>query len=517
MKPFPGFAFFLLILLRLTQPAYSQSSTLRFEQLTEKDGLSDTGVVSILQDRDGFMWFGTNYGLNKYDGYNFTVFQHDPNNPAQTMKGVLTRAIHEDKEGNLWVTTQGGGGLNKIDKPTGSITTFLNRLGSAFGSLYEDRQGFLWIGSGGTSERLVRFNPKTEDYIQFTNITGKVVAEDASGRFWMFVAGRLRTFLLNRRSGKYTLNPDHLFTDTTLIFSSAHMDQDGMLWIGTRNKGLFTLNTNASPLQLRPYNPGGLVNQSININGIYEDADGFLWLATTEGLQRINKKTNEVITYRSDPALPGTLSSNNILCVYKDREGVLWVGTNNGINKAIAHPKPFKVHQVNVTPLAVSLPENYIKTIVEDRTGIVWLGNLQKGLYQFNPQSLQIKHIDANPADPGSLSSEGVGMIYEDRSGSLWVSTREALHRLNRARGKFFRYPTEGAVIAMDEDSKGRVWIACNRSIIFSQSVIALAYLDSATQQFRYYYPGKSDTGLNNIYGISDIMASRTGDIWVTT
>ncbi|MDP3244267.1 MAG: two-component regulator propeller domain-containing protein, partial [bacterium] len=344
MKPFPGFAFFLLMLLRLTQPAYSQSSALSFEHLTEEDGLSNNSVGSILQDREGFMWFGTLYGLNKYDGYNFTVFQHDPNNPVHTLRGTTPRDIHEDKEGNLWMTSGGGGGFNKINKHTGSITTFLDRLGPVFGSLYEDRQGFLWIGPNGIIGRLVRFNPKTEEYIQFTNITGsgRVVAEDASGRFWQLRQRRLRTFQLNRHSGKYTLNPDHLFTDTTLIFSSARMDQDGMLWIGTRNKGLFTLNTNASPLQLRPYNPspnrhgralpngssgqaGGRVNQTIN--DIYEDADGYLWLATTQGLQRINKKTNEVITYRSDPALPGTLSSNNILCVYKDREGVLWVGT----------------------------------------------------------------------------------------------------------------------------------------------------------------------------------------------
>ncbi|MDP1795747.1 MAG: two-component regulator propeller domain-containing protein, partial [Daejeonella sp.] len=552
MKYLPSFAFFLLLLLRLTQPAYSQSSTLSFERLTEEDGLSNNNVPSILQDREGFMWFGTFYGLNKYDGYNFTVFKHDPNNPAHSVRGTGSRTIHEDKEGNLWVATSEGGGLNKIDKRTGSIITFLDHLGPNFGSLFEDRQGFLWIGSIGISGKLVRFNPKTEEYIQFTNITGSVVAEDASGRFWMLEQRRLRTFEFNRRSGKYTLNPDNLFADTTLNFTSAHMDKDGMLWIGTSNKGLFTLNTNASPMQLRPYNPsptgsspsdlviragpsepgraggraggpvqrgnpGGQVNQNITLNGIYEDADGYLWLATTEGLQRINKKTNEVITYRSDPAIPGTLNSNNIYSVYKDREGVLWVGTVNGINKAIAQPKPFKVHQVNVSTLAQSLPENYIRTIVEDRAGIVWLGSLQKGLYQFNPQSLQIKHIDAKPADPGSLSSEGVGIIYEDRSGRLWVSTKEALHRLDRARGKFIRYPTEGIVIAMDEEKGGKIWIGFGTPRIGEGGVTGIAYLDSATQKFRYYYRGNSDAGLNNAYGIWDIMASRTGDIWVTT
>jgi len=515
MKSIPGFALFLILLLRLTQPAYSQSSTLRFEHLSEKDGLSNNAVPRILQDREGFMWFGTTYGLNKYDGYNFTVFRHDPNNPTNSVRGLGSRTIHEDKEGNLWSATMEGGGLNKIDKRTGSIITYLEHLAPNFGTLFEDRQGFLWIGSIGISGKLVRFNPKTEKYIQFTNITGSVVAEDASGRFWMLEPGRLRTFEFNGRSGKYTLNPDHLFADTTFVFTSAHLDKDGMLWIGTRNKGLFTLNTNTSPLQLKPYNPGGHVNQTIVLNGIYEDTDGYLWLATTQGLQRINKKTKEVITYRSDPAVPGTLSSNFINSVYKDREGVLWVGTSNGINKAIAHPKPFKVHQVKVSTLAQNLPENSVRTILEDRYGIVWFGNTT-GLYQFNPKSQQIKHIDAKPADPGSLSSEGVGKIFEDRSGRLWVSTREALHRLDRATGKFIRYPTEGYVIAMDEDQGGKIWIAYDAFVGLGRGVFGIAYLDSATQKFKYYR-GNSDAGFNNAYGISDIMVSRTGDIWVTT
>ncbi len=489
---------------------HAQAPTLRFEHLTEKQGLSDNRVYCILQDREGFMWFGTAYGLNRYDGNNFTVFKHDPNNPAHTMQGASISFVHEDQKGNLWVANQGGGGLNKVDKRTGTVKPFPNPDATIFTSLHVDRQGLFWFG---TRKGLVLFNPNTEKFIHYTNpdAAALAVAEDPSGRIWTFGTG---IFHFDRHTGKYTRLPQHLYADSTVTadyyFTAAHLDKQGILWIGTRSKAVVTVDTKANPLQLIPYNPGGLINQTINT--IYEEADGFLWLATTEGLQRIDKKTNTVTTYHSDPALPGTLSSNSVQRVYKDRQGTLWVGTNNGIHKAVAHQKPFHPHQVKITASPVLLPENSISTIVDDRMGMVWLGNGQTGLYQFNPHSGQFTHIKANPADPGSLSSEGVGALYEDRLGRLWVSTREALHRRDPVTGKFIRYPTKFPVIALDEDSSGKLWTAGTTGTLKG----AIAYLDSATRQFRYYYRADDDTGLNGTQ-LYSLMASRIGDIWVAT
>ncbi len=487
---------------------HAQAPTLRFEHLTEKHGLSENRVTCILQDREGFMWFGTNYGLNKYDGYNFTAFKYDPNDPAHTMQGHAPQLIHEDQESNLWVAAYGGGGLNKINKRTGSVKAFANPTAIIFSSLHVDRQGFFWFG---TERGLVRFNPNTEKFIRYSNADAATlaVAEDSSGRVWTFGTG---ISYFERHTGKYTRLPQRLFADSTFSFSAAHLDKQGLLWIGTKGKGLFTLDTKASLLQLTPYNPGGLVNQNINNKGIYEDADGVIWLATTEGLQRIDRQTKAVTTYRSDPALPGTLSNNNVRCVYKDRQGTLWVGTDNGINKVVAHRKPFSAHQVQITSSPVLLPENWIATIVVDRIGMVWLGNEQTGLYQFNPRSRQFTHVEANPADPGSLSSEGVRAIYEDRSGRLWVSTREALHQRDGATGKFIRYPTKFPVIALDEDPSGTLWTAGRANSLNG----AIAYLDSATRQFRYYYQADNGKGLNDPE-VYNLMASRTGDIWAST
>lgn len=506
MKHLYKYVFSLIFIQCLCESNFTQSQHLKFEHLSTNNGLSNKELTRILQDREGFMWFGTGYGLNKYNGYDFTVFKHDPKNPSHSIQGSGERVIHEDKQGDLWVVTWGGGGLNKIDKRTGRITPYPDHLNTTFLCLYEDQQGIFWIGTG---KGLVKFNPKTKKFTLFNNTDyANVVLEDASGKLWAF--GK-NIFQFDRNTGKFSLVLQQVITDSSYSLSSALLDKEGVFWIGTKGKGLFKLNTKNKFYHLLPYNPGGLVNQTINDNGIYEDSENFLWLATTEGLQRIDRKSSEVITYRSNPILPGTLSSNNIQSVYKGQDGTLWVGTDNGINKAIAQVKPFHKYQVSVTTLPVRLKENQIQTIVQDYTGIVWLGG-PKGLYKFNPATLQIKHVDANPANSGSLTSEGVKTIYEDRMGQLWVSTKEALHRLNRRTGKFVRYATDFQVIAVDETPDGILWIATR----LDQWHGAIAYLDAVTDKFRYYYPANNNHGLNNS-NLSALIASRTGDIWVGT
>ncbi|MBA2762022.1 MAG: hypothetical protein H0U39_08725, partial [Segetibacter sp.] len=490
----------------MLQATYGQSPDLRFKHLSDKDGLSHNILTSILQDREGFLWFGTQYGLNKYDGYNFKVFKYDPTNPNHTMRGAGPRAIQEDQEGNLWVATGGGGGLNKINKTTGEVTSYdidKERSGSLT-SIYRDREGILWIGTG---KGLIKFNPKTKEFIGYTtNSPTLAVAEDSSGRIWAF--GR-RIYYLDRSTGKQLLF-SHPFIN--VLINSAHLDDDGVLWLGTRSKGLFKLETKSSSFTLTPYNPNGQIKKNINARGIYQDGNDIIWLATMEGLQRINKRTDEVTTYRSDTNDLRSLSSNNIQCVYRDREGNLWVGSDNGVDKAIAYAKPFNTYQAHTTAIPVRLPENKVITVVEDSKRIIWFGNGTTGLYQFNTQNLKTTHIEVNKNDSGSLSSEGVRTIYEDKNGNIWVSTKEALHKFNRLKRKFTRYRTQFPVFAIDEDNVGNLWVACRSD----PGRGAIACLNLNTGRFKYYFTSDTDTGLNDP-ALYAILASRTGDIWIGT
>lgn len=188
MKAFSR-TWWLRLLMLLPAPAISFAQAhppLRFEQLTVKEGLSHSFVTCALQDRDGFMWFGTRYGLNKYDGYTFTTFQSDPNDPAHSLQHNYIKTLHEDQAGRLWVTTQGGG-LHEVNKRTGKITAYAllplrDNPANTLYSFYEDRRGLFWLGS---TAGFLRFNPRTKQFTKFFHPKLiQVRGEDAAGQLW---------------------------------------------------------------------------------------------------------------------------------------------------------------------------------------------------------------------------------------------------------------------------------------------------------------------------------------------
>ena len=524
MKLFRSFPpLFLLLFFGFARPVLAQTGDFRFKHLTTQQGLSQNSVWSICQDREGFMWFGTIDGLNRYDGYTFTVLKPDPRDPAHTLHHNIISDIHEDRQGRLWVTTFGGG-LHQVNKQTNQVTRYGIKptstvLWNVLSYIYEDRAGMLWIcGLGG----IARFDPQTKQFTLFSPSAKRVlissVAEDAAGRLW--VGGGGDVYQLDRQTGKFT----SVALDSSLVGQligaiTLFIDQKGILWVGTRGEGLFRLDTRQPSSRFARYNPGGLINQSIRFNGITEDAKGHLWLATTKGLQRIDTQRGQVRNFDSNPSQPGSLSQQFVSAVYHERNGTLWLGTDTGINKAETNAKRFRAYQVIPTPSSVVLNKNHIRTLLEDHTGTVWLGSagndvsggFSNGLFRQDAKSGQITPLPANPADPSSLSSDRVWSVYEDRKNQLWVGTQEALHRLDAKTGKFTRYPSEIPVQCIAEDPSGKLWIGGG----WDSREGGIGSLDPVQGQFTYY---KSDptgsTGPKN-KDVWDIMASRTGDIWV--
>jgi ligand-binding sensor domain-containing protein len=384
---------------------------LGFEHISEQDGLSHNRILSIHQDREGFIWFGTWEGLNRFDGYTFTVFQPDPDKTLETLSHNVISDMAEDKNGLLWLATRGGG-LNHIDKRSGKVTTYLldsigDHYWNALVDIFEDCRGDLWIsGAGG----LARFDLSSRTFTRYPSPEEETmivsVTEDPLGRLWAASTGKLYHF--DRITGKFI--PFSLGSFSAVQFTALHIDKDGILWVGTNGEGLFRLDTRSPSPQLSPYNPGGLINKIINgtLGKLYEDNSGILWLTTTSGLQRIDKKTDQVLTFRSDPLYPGSLSNNTVESVLMDNSGHLWVGTTNGINKWTANTKDFRSFQIKPAPQLFHLDENNITNLVEDEMGIIWLGNSGKtkdskipggGLFQFDPKLNEIRNIDLGLAD----------------------------------------------------------------------------------------------------------------------
>ncbi|MDB5240527.1 MAG: transcriptional regulator [Spirosoma sp.] len=488
----------------------------QFEHLSVKDGLSNNSVTDILQDSEGFLWFGTPDGLNKYDGYTFTVLQQDPNKPDSSLRSNSITAIYEDHSGKLWVTTErgiiaGGGGLHQVDKKTGTATPVPMKVPSEewkqTRGICEDHERIFWIGSWAG---LIRYNPQTGEYKGYPSPKKKLsilcVIEDTQNQIWVGTPNGLYQF--NRRSGQFALVPlQSVPADQQPRVITLHEDKMGNLWVGTGHDGLLRINTKDRTARLVPYVARQPVNQHLLRNAIYDSQDGHLWLGTTQGLQQIDTRTGEVVTYRGNPGLQSGLNSDRIQAIYRDGAGTLWVGTDQGINKQVGLSPLFTSIQLVPAPASSPAPENSISALFQDHTGIIWIGCANKKLYKYDPQTGQTTFVPIDPENPDNpAEAYRVETVYEDRSRRLWVSTRSALLQMNRLTGTFIRYPARITHIqTFDEDASGLLWLG---------GINGAARFNPKNGQFRYYFSTIKDTTDGRGF-VEHVMISRTGDIWM--
>jgi signal transduction histidine kinase/ligand-binding sensor domain-containing protein/DNA-binding response OmpR family regulator len=535
-----------IVLMFISDRNLAETSPIRFTHLSTQQGLSNNFISSICQDREGFLWFGTADGLNKFDGYQFTKFQFDPRAGSNTLKHTIITDVHQDHKGRLWVATMGGG-LHQVDNRTGKVTVYNHPLKLSYYwdvifNLFEDRQGILWLG---TPLGLLRFDPVTKNFTKYPmERVNHIIGQSANGDLLVEVKSRGKLFRFNRQSGRFSPiliqlpklrhNPKvwrraasgRQFAlpyqrDKPVSPYAFLLDKGGQLWIGTEGDGLFWAKMTGDTLRPVAYNPKGLVYQAIYESGLYEDNAGFLWVCSPDGLQRIHPETHELVNYQSDGIQPGSLSSNDVHAILRDRTGNIWIGTDNGVDQLLAHPKPFQTYPARIPQNQVRLPAHNFQAVLQDHTGTIWLGSIQKGLYRWVPSNQKLEHIPANPSDPNRLASDGVSTLFEDRAGQVWVSTKEALHLLDRVRGTFTRFPTQVPAMCIDQGADGRLWIGGSVGLKG-----AIGCLDLATGKFRYYTRDvlrpKSEATLTpnrtlSHFLILDVLASRTGTIWIAT
>ncbi|QJD79489.1 ligand-binding sensor domain-containing protein [Spirosoma rhododendri] len=375
----------------LRQPPPGQSplgqSPLRFEHLSTAQGLSSNTIFSIYQDRDGFMWFGTGDGLNRYDGYTFTVYKPDPADPNNHMAHNNIWDMLESRSGEIWFVTPGGG-LHRLDKRTGRVNFFrVERAGSGQVAAYdicytliEDRQGYLWIGSEGG---LARFNPRTKQY----RLYSVPVARGADGRVWSIQEDRFGTlwvgtatglFTMNRQTGKFSpfyFGPDPAKPQPRI--ESMYLAADNSLWLAAFNDGLYQLRPGKKPSPgrdeaLTTYAPTGrkyLPNREIMPKGLGENEHHDLMVGTLSGLVQLDPASGKTITYRPNPSIPGSLSHEVVWALLADRRGSFWIGSANGIDHYSTLTPRFEFYQPIPDHNATPRVENNITMLSADRRG----------------------------------------------------------------------------------------------------------------------------------------------------
>jgi two-component system sensor histidine kinase ChiS len=514
---------------------YGQKRYIDFEHISVEHGLSASTVQCIFQDSQGFLWIGTEDGLNKYNGYDLQVYKRETSN-ANSLSNNSIRTISEDRSGVLWFGTFGGG-LNRFDPRTETFTHYqqdparANSLSNNYVlSLVESSPGVLWIGTLGGG--LDRFEPQSQTFTHYRHDPANPgslchdeignIYKDKTGILWIGTYGggmdkfdpQAGTFSHYRHEPG---NPNSLCHNQVLTIL---LDRSGILWIGTYGGGMDRFDPTSGTFShygFDPQNPNGLSNNEVR--AIFQDQAGLFWIGTASGLNTFDPRSGAFTHYRPDPLNPGSLSSDEIRVICQDRFGVVWIGTVlGGINKFNIEKQRF-THYRSFGHAPHTFSSNRVMAIHEDRKGIVWLGTYG-GLNKFDRTRETSIHYQHDPHNPASLSNDRVMSIYEDPSGALWIGTLGGLNIFYPQREVFTRYLIDPGdlntiserITSIVEDRWGYLWVG---------TVDGLNQLDRGTRDKRFKFtrykniPGDPTSLSHNL--VYTILQDHSGDLWIGT
>ncbi len=529
--------------LALPSPARAAPFTPRFFHLTTADGLSHNIVRAVVQDPQGFLWFGTQDGLNRYDGATFTVYRHLRSDPHSLAHNTV-QALAVDSSGTLWVGTVGG--LDRYDRDTSGFVHY-PEIAESVTIIYEGCSGgtaalcpYLWVGTAGSGlfrydRQNDRFEPFAADRLPDTHILS--LYQDPDGTLWVGTEyGGLWGLAPGDREGRpHSLPHDRV---TAIL-----RDRTGILWVGTGAYqepdvgGLAALDPGTGESAIRPFTlyAQGLTHR--HITAILEDRAGtgeaslrpYLWVGTEEGLAILDRTTGRFTLHRHDPLDPYSLVNDRIYTLYEDRTGILWVGTDGGVSRYVPEKNRFALYRHNPQdPNSLGAPR--VGAVLKDRDGVLWVGLHSGGLDRIDPTGA-VTHYRHDPDDPHSLGHNHVTAMYQDPSGAIWVGTSAGLDRLDPGTGAaalrpYFAHYTHnpadpyslgpGAVKVIYGDRSGALWVG-------TEEPGTLSRLDPGTgaaalRPFTVYrYDPANPDGFPNTYGVRAILEDREGFLWLST
>ena len=538
---------------------------IRFTRLSTDEGLSQTRVIQIVQDNQGFMWFGSQYGINRYDGYKFKVFKHEPGR-TNSLSGVFISSLFKDRSGTLWVGCDDF--LDKFDPVTEIFTHYHIDTGGAQGEIVpvthisQDHADMLWLS---TLRGLLRFDPSTGQTLRYhhdphnpfslSSDEVKQTGEDRTGTFWVVTSEGLDAF--DRNTGKVTLHiPIHDHSEM-----SFYEDRSGVFWIvHVTGGGIEVFNRKTNTLTHYSFHEGRASDAlPTGVMAMLEDRDGTLWFATLgNGLLKFDRKGQKFIRYRNDPANPDSLGQDDVATLFQDREGniwaglhmmpptrfatrpplfekfrnepgntnsmigtmvnsiyedsrgILWIGSTDALNRVDRNSGRYTFYRTwgpGVRPRPTS--------IIEDRSGFLWVGTGGLGLIRYDPKTGMFKQFRHRPSDPFSLSSDNVSQLLIDHAGRLWVTTFDGLNRFDPATSRFSVYKPDprGPAhidISVNEDPQGVLWVGTHSS--------GLERFDPAIERFTasYRHNTNDPASLSN-NRVNAVYVDRSGAMWVGT
>lgn len=532
---------------------------LKFDRLPADSGLSQTRAAQVLQDDQGFLWFGTQHGLSRYDGYAFKVYVNQPGQP-DSLGGVFVYALFKDREGALWVATD-----QSLDRYDAATETFrhlrLDAPQPVVTHISQDSSGLLWLS---TASGLIRLDPQTGAQRRYTHDDGipdslsssdvKSSGEDRQGAFWVATAAGLDRFDPETGTVRW-----HVPLPVPVREFSFHEDRQGVFWVafGTGN-GLAILDRQTRRLQRISFRESESAADALTgVFAVLEAQDGTLWFATMgSGLLKLDRPARRFVRYRWHAGQPSSIAENRVIALAQDRDGVIWVGLHAlPPNRVIPEPSPFQAHLPGLAE-PEGMAEHLVNSVFEDDEGRLWMGaggalrewdrssgavkvhrldgaersleilaiadagdgwlwvgTLGNGLFRFQRRTGEVQHFVSRPRDPRSLGSNTVTRLLKDRRGLWWLATWKGLWRFDPKDGSFRGYrrdPTASAeaYFSLAEAPDGRIWLG---------STTGLYRFDPQTGDFETYrhVPQRQDTLSNDT--VNAVYVDHAGTLWVAT
>ncbi|MFT3822780.1 MAG: two-component regulator propeller domain-containing protein [Chitinophagaceae bacterium] len=451
-----------------------------FERLSAEDGLSQNSVLAITQDHQGFMWFGTRFGLNRYDARRFMVYR--ANNAVDgNLSNSYILSLLSDSRNELWVGTRNGLNRYHPENDTFEKIAFEKKPGKDvyINWLFEDRQKRIWAAANGSvymvrdvnKPLLTLFDPLANAQLGMTY----VVFEDSKGITW--IGAETGLYRLTPAGNSFDIkiykhdpkDPNSLADNNITCVAE---DKKGNLWIGTLNGGLHRFDQLKEAF-IHYHHSGTNTLLSDHVRKILPDNNDQLWIGTQEGISVFNINTQQFKNYANEPGNTASLSQNSVHSLFMDNAGTIWAGTFfGGVNNYSPYFNHFDVFNNNSD--AFRLNNNVISSVVEDRARNLWIGTEGGGLNYCDLKTGKVTYLINDPARQNSLGSNLIKVIYKDKDNDIWIGTHGGgLNRVNYSSNgiSFTRYTYDAVygdapgleITSVLQDSKGILWVGTER------------------------------------------------------
>jgi two-component sensor histidine kinase/ligand-binding sensor domain-containing protein len=552
---------------------------IEFEQFSLKDGLSQATVNDIFQDSRGFLWFGTDDGLNKYDGYQFTIYRNTPED-SLSISDNSVHSITEDNLGNIWIGTNLG--LNKFDQKTNQFFHFYYKYQNPFSIshnkinvVYFDKFDNLWVGTSNGlnllekgSSKFIEYKLKLNDEQSISSNNIITVYGDYKGELWIGTKDGLNKYDYQAKHFKrYKRKFDDSNGISNEYIKSIYRSKDDILWIGTNdglnkyeiNKNLFTAYFN------NPRDSSSIIGNLIN--DVCEDAEEKLWIATENGISIYDPTKSSFFNLSEGTKRESKkdLPVSRIRSLYLDKSGLLWIGTyGGGICKKSRSQSFFKelsikntkqgekqfsilsVFYVNEDSLLIGTTEGLIpfnkrknelidfskiagspftsikmpiKDIIRDNDNNIWVATLGSGIYKYDLKNKKSNNYFENDSASNSLKSNKVNQILFDNSGKLWIATLESgLFSFDKEKNLFknFRYQA-GKRGGLKDNNISCLALEDSNRLWIGTSNAGLYLMNLITEEITPFIYDKLDEQSISSNTILSMCVSKNNTLWVGT